>query len=224
VIFCDISVSLLEQCREVVGSRGLLDRARFVASRAEDLAAVADTSVDVVTTRAVLLFVTDKRAAFSAMHRVLRSGGRVSLREALGRVMFPEPQERLWGYDLRSIPELVAKVKAGFTALEDPAFRAAIMEFDDRDLARLPVDAGFERVHAECHIVTEPGPLIPAESAHALLQMAPNPTSPTLGEAVEASLTENERQRFLAELDRASSAGKATRRIAFVYVRADKGG
>lgn len=222
VMFCDISEALLEQCREAVRSRGSLDRARFVVSRAEDLGSVADASVDVVITRAVLLFVADKRAACSAMHRVLRRGGRMVLREPLSRLMFPEPDERLWGYDLRSTLDLVAKVKAALSALADPTFRAAMMDFDDRDLVRLAVNAGFERVHAECHIVTEPGGLIRAGSARAMLELALDPTSPTLGEAVEASLTENEQRRFVAELDEAISAGTATRRTAFVYVRADK--
>jgi len=222
VIFCDISEALLAQCREAVRSRGLLDRAGFVISRAEDLAAIEDGSVDVVITRSVLLFVADKQAAWRAMYRVLRPGGRISLREPVSRLMFPEPDERLWGYDLRGALESVVKVKAALWTLAEPRFRESMRDFDDRDLARLSEDAGFERVHVECHLVTEPGALVRADRAHDLLELAPDPTSPTLGEAVEASLTEDERRRFLAELDRAISAGTATRRTAFVYVRADK--
>ena len=222
VIFCDISDALLEQCRDAVRSRGSLDRADFVLARAEDLQTVADVSVDVVTARAVLLFVTDKPAAFSAMYRVLRPSGRIVLREPLGQLMFPEPDARLWGYDLRSALDLVVKVKAALSVLADPTFRAAMMDFDDRELARLAVEAGFQRVHAECHIVTEPGALIRADSVGGLLELAPDPTSPTLGEAVEASLTPGERQRFLARLDDAVRAGTAMRHTAFVYVRADK--
>jgi ubiquinone/menaquinone biosynthesis C-methylase UbiE len=223
VIFCDISEALLEQCREAVRSRGSLKAARFVMSRAEVLAGIADASVDIVAARAVLLFVADKRAAFSAMYRVLRPGGRISLREPLGQLMYPEPEDRLWGYDVSRVIDLAAKVKAAFAALEDPSFRAAMMDFDDRDLARLAESAGFDRVHVECHIDMEPGALIPAASAQALLQLAPTPTAPTLGEAVEASLTQSERQRFLIALDRAIGEGKPIRRTASVYVLAGKG-
>ena len=78
VIFSDISQTLLERCREVVTSRGWLDRARFVTAAAEDLAGIPDESVDVATTRSVLIYVRDKRSAFASLHRVLRPGGRVS--------------------------------------------------------------------------------------------------------------------------------------------------
>jgi arsenite methyltransferase len=54
VIFSDVSQALLERCREVVASQGWLARARFVTAAAEDLAGIADESVDVATTRSVL--------------------------------------------------------------------------------------------------------------------------------------------------------------------------
>lgn len=54
VIFSDISQTLLERCREVVTSRGWLDRARFVTAAAEDLAGIPDESVDVATRSARL--------------------------------------------------------------------------------------------------------------------------------------------------------------------------
>lgn len=224
VIFCDISEVLLEACREAVRSRGGLDRARFVIARAEELDGIADTSVDVITARAVLVFVDDKPAAFSAMHRVLRPGGRIALRESIGRLMFPEPAERFWGYDVSAVIELADKVKAAATALEDPDFRSAMMDFDDRDLARLVEHAGFERIHVECHIDVAPGSVMPAGNAEALLERAPNPTASTVGEAIEAGLTASERQRFLSVLDQAIRDGNAIRRMAVAHVLATKSG
>ncbi|WP_348240817.1 methyltransferase domain-containing protein, partial [Salmonella enterica] len=52
---------------------------------AETLEGIADSSVDVVTTRSVLIYVDDKAAAFAAFHRVLKPGGRVSLFEPINR-------------------------------------------------------------------------------------------------------------------------------------------
>lgn len=222
VIFCDISEALLEQCREAVRSLGYLDRARFEIAKAEDLAAIADTSVDVITTRSVLIFVRDKPGAFSAMHRVLRPGGRIALREPIGRLMFPEPADRFWGYDVRPVVDLAAKVKGAAAALEDTDFRAAMMEFDDRDLARLAQTAGFERAHVECHIDIEPGSIMPATNVEELLELAPNPTAPSVAEAIEAGLTPAERERFLAVLDQAIRAGDSIRRTAVAYVLATK--
>lgn len=121
VIFSDISAALLEQCRQAVAARGVLDRARFVALRAEDLAEIPDASVDVITTRSVLIYVADKARAFAALHRALRGGGRISLFEPINRLMFPEPADRFWGYDIAAVADLADKVKATFDELEDPA-------------------------------------------------------------------------------------------------------
>jgi SAM-dependent methyltransferase len=63
VIFSDISQDLLDHCRAAAAAEGLLDRCRFVLSSADSLADIADASVDVVTTRSVLIYVKDKAMA-----------------------------------------------------------------------------------------------------------------------------------------------------------------
>src|SRR5215831_13785923 len=55
VIFSDISEDLLDHCRAAAAAEGLLDRCRFVLAPADSLADIADASVDVVTTRSVLI-------------------------------------------------------------------------------------------------------------------------------------------------------------------------
>ena len=110
VIFSDVSEALLEHCRQVVAATDAVDRARFVLTSAEDLAGIADATVDVVTARSVLIYVADRARAVSAMHRVLRVGGRVSLFEPVNRRMFPEPHDRFWGYDVTAVAELAARV------------------------------------------------------------------------------------------------------------------
>jgi arsenite methyltransferase len=221
VIFSDVSLALLEQVRDAVESQGAAERARFVAARAEDLTGIADASVDVVTTRSVLIYVAEKARAFSAMHRVLRPGGRLSLFEPINRLTFPEPADRFWGYDVSSVAALSDKVKTTFDRLE-AAGAATMMDFDDRDLARLAESAGFERVHLECHIDIEPGSLMRAISLDALLDSSPNPLAPTVREAVVAALTEVERERFLAELGRAVAERNGIRRSAVAYLAAQK--
>jgi SAM-dependent methyltransferase len=221
VIFSDLSPPLLEQCRHAVASRGLLDRARFVSTRAEDLAEIPDASVDVVTTRSVLIYVADKPRAFAAMHRVLRPGGRISLFEPINRLMFPEPPDRFWGYDVSAVAGLADKVKAAFDELQDPA-TAPMRDFDDRDLVRLAEAAGFDRIHLECHIDIEPGSLMPTTSLDALLDAAPNPLAPTLREAITTALTGPEQDRFFAHLQRAFSDQAAIQRSALSYLSACK--
>lgn len=222
VVFSDISDALLHRCRQAVQSRGMADRAEFVTTGAEDLAGIGDGSVDVATTRSVLIYVADKPSAFAALHRVLRPGGRVSMFEPINRLMDPEPAGRFWGYDLSSVAELVARVKAVSTGSQDPRFRAAMMDFDDRDLFRLAEEAGFDRVHVECHIDVAPGPTDPAVSVDALLDRAPNPNAPTVREALGAALTRQQQDQFVAALERAFVERRAVSRMAVAYLTAVK--
>lgn len=221
VIFSDVSPALLDRAREAVAARGMLERARFVAARAENLAPIADGSVDAVTTRSVLIYVTDKAGAFAAMHRVLAPGGRLSAFEPINRLTSPEPPDRFWGYDVGPVRDLADKVRASYRDLEDPGV-AAMTDFDDRDLVALAEDAGFARIHLESHIDIEPSPLTRATSVDLLLDTAPNPLAPTVRESVAAALTDPERERFVAHLALAIAAGDPIRRSALAYLAATK--
>ena len=86
VIFSDISQDLLDHSHALAEQMGVLDRCQFLRARAEDLAAILDSSVDVVTTRSVLIYVADKPRAFTEFFRVLRPGGRISLFEPINRL------------------------------------------------------------------------------------------------------------------------------------------
>jgi arsenite methyltransferase len=221
VIFSDISQALLDRAREAAGEQAGDGRAQFVLSRADSLAEIADASVDVATTRSVLIYVADKQAAFGALHRVLRAGGRISLFEPINRLMFPEPDDRLWGYDVASIVELAAKVKASYSTLREPA-ADTMMDFDERDLVRFAETAGFARIHLECHIDIEPAEHLRAISLETLLDIAPSPLAPTLREALHDALDAPERERFLAHLAREVEDGEPIRRTAVAYLAARK--
>src|ERR1700728_704085 len=101
VIFSDISQDLLDHCRAAATAEGLLDRSRFLLASADSLAGVADASVDVVTTRSVLIYVKDKAAALREFYRVLRPGGRASLFEPVNRLHVAPG--RFDGYDIRPV-------------------------------------------------------------------------------------------------------------------------
>lgn len=221
VIFSDISPALLERAREAAGAAADDGRARFVQSSAESLAEIDDASIDVATTRSVLIYVADKPAAFAALHRVLRPGGRISLFEPINRLMFPEPPDRLWGYDVGSIVALADKLKASYSALKDPASET-MMDFDEHDLVRFAEIAGFERVHLECHIDIEPSAHMGALDLATLLQMAPNPHAPTLGEVLDDALDAPERERFMAEFGRIMRDEEPVKRSAVAYLAARK--
>ncbi|HUA07019.1 MAG TPA: methyltransferase domain-containing protein [Solirubrobacteraceae bacterium] len=220
VIFSDVSVALLDQCRSLVADRTDVARARFVRARAEDLAGIRDASVDVVTTRSVLIYVADKPRAFAEFARVLRPGGRVSLFEPINRLMYPEAEDRFYGLRVPAASDLVAKVKARFTG--DDFYREAMMGFDDRDLLRFAEEAGFETVHVECHLDIDRGSLMESVNRDVFLDTAPNPNAPTLREAISAALTADEQRRFVAELGRALAENDSVRRMAGAYMLAAK--
>ena len=96
VIFSDISQPLLDRCRSIAERQGTLDRTAFIRASADDLSPVEDESVDAVTTRSVLIYVDRKDDAFSEFHRVLRSGGRLSIFEPINRY-FETRDRRLLG-------------------------------------------------------------------------------------------------------------------------------
>jgi len=223
VVFADVSPALLDECRGAVAAKDAGDRARFIVVDANDLEPIPSESVDVVTTRSVLIYVPDKRAAFAAMHRVLRPGGRISLFEPINRLMYPEPEGRFCGCDMSAVAGLATKVNAALTELPDGTdYRGAMMDFDDRDLADHAAAVGFTRIHVECHIDIEPGSEMHATSLDALLDSAPNPNAPTMREAIESALTPAEQERFVAELGRAMNAGTAVSKMAAAYVLAQK--
>jgi ubiquinone/menaquinone biosynthesis C-methylase UbiE len=221
VIFSDVSAALLERCEDAVRERRLLDRARFVEARAEDLAGIDDASVDAVTIRSVLIYVADKDDAFAAFHRVLRPGGRLSIFEPINRHTYPEPPNRFWGYDVAEVADLADEVKATFAEVQDRR-TDTMVDFDHHGLAGLAEDAGFLPVHCESHIRVERGSL--AADVDTLLDGAPNPLAPTVREGIEQALTGPEQERFIAHLRQAHDDGRQVTRLAVAYLAASKPG
>jgi arsenite methyltransferase len=210
VTFCDVSPALVEHCRSLAGGDA---RARFAVAAAEDLSAIPDASVDVVTTRSVLIYVAERASAFAAFHRVLRPGGRVSLFEPVNALM-QDPPGWFCGYAVDAA--LAERVNDAFG--ESEAQAEAMMGFDDRDLARLAEAAGFAHVRVECHLEVEPGTAHQPVSLDALLDGSPNPNARTVREAIDVALAPAERERFLAELAREYAAGRRVRRHAAAYL------
>jgi ubiquinone/menaquinone biosynthesis C-methylase UbiE len=222
VIFSDVSQALLKHARSVAERRGLADRTSFVRASAEDLAPIEDGSVDVVTTRSVLIYVEDKQGALREFYRVLRPGGRVSIFEPINRY-FEESADYFWGFDARPVEDLVAKIWAGEDT-EDPDEAASdpMMNFGERDLFDAAEDAGFEEVRVELVVERAPGSWV--EDWDALLKTAPNPNAPTVRETIEAALTPEEAARFEVHLKPLADSGRGVRRSAFAYLCARRDG
>jgi arsenite methyltransferase len=218
VVFSDISRDLLDFCREGAAQLGVLERCRFVEAPADDLAGIADASVDVVTTRSVLIYVADKQAAFREFARVLRPGGRISLFEPINR--FAQDSETFWGFDLRSIPEIVAKLRAVYDAIQPPD-TDPMLDFDERDLLAHAEEAGFHPIMLQLEAEIRPSEPRPWQS---ILERAGNPRIPPIGQVIDQALTESEREQLVQVLRPLVEGGRGTWRMASAFLYATKPG
>jgi ubiquinone/menaquinone biosynthesis C-methylase UbiE len=184
VIFSDVSQDLLEECRRIAGGD---ERCSFVQASAENLARVPDGSVDVVTTRSVLIYSDRKTAAFAEFFRVLRPGGRLSLFEPINRFVQQHRRDALFGLRGSPVDDLLAKIRDVYQVGVEEATRAMV-DFDERDLLRWAVAAGFEAVELDYHAQLDV-PAEPITDWEALQRVAPNPLAPTYGQAIAAALT-----------------------------------
>lgn len=218
VIFSDVSSALLEEARRAAQELEVADRCTFLECGAEDLSQIPDGSVDVATTRSVLIYVSDKARAFSELYRVLRPGGRISIWEPINRLMFPEPRGRFFGYDVREVQELADKLSRVWQSRQQQM--DAMMDFDDRDLWTLAEQAGFLPLHLELRrdLETELEP----RSWQAFSRSSPNPLAPSLEEAIREGLDADDARRLTEHLRPQVEAGQRRRDMAIAHVWGQK--
>jgi ubiquinone/menaquinone biosynthesis C-methylase UbiE len=218
VIFSDISTDLLRQCQLLAQQAGVEDRCEFVPASADDLSAIAAQSVDVVTTRSVLIYVADKQLAFAEFYRVLKPGGRISLFEPINRFGWPEPDHLLDGYDVTPVIEIASKVKAALRrTLPDGN---PMLDFDERDLLHFAEQVGFAEIHLE--LLAEIAPVPHTRNWDTYLNTAFNPLQPTLKEAISEALTTDEAARLEVQMRPLVEARQGTFRLAKAYLWAVK--
>jgi arsenite methyltransferase len=219
VIFSDISQDLLDHCQKAAGAEGVLERCRFLLAPADQLSAVATGSVDVVTTRSVLIYVKDKAGALREFYRVLEPGGRISLFEPINVLMSDEDPGRADGYDMRPVMALQAKVGALYESLQ-PRGEDPMVDFDERDLLRHAEEAGFSVIDLELQVTVENAKRpVPWER---YLRMSGNPLIPPLGEALDRTLTAEEIITYTEHLRPLVESGTGQERRASAYLTAVK--
>ena len=195
---------------------GQTERA-FLAD-AEDLKPIPDSCVDVVMTRSVLIYVADKAAAFLAMRRVLRPGGRISLFEPINRLQYPEPEDRFLGYDVSAVQDMATRVKKERFDPAEPAAQAMI-DFDDRDLVTYASAAGFSEVSLTLEVKVGSPPAGDADF-DVILKSAPNPLSPTLRECIDRAVGAGEAAAFINHMRAAIASSAPVKRTAVAYITA----
>jgi arsenite methyltransferase len=219
VIFSDISRDLLDHCRAAATVEGLLERCSFVLASADSLAGIADASVDVVTTRSVLIYLKEKAAALREFYRVLRPGGRISLFEPINVLMSDCDPDRFFGYDVSPVMALAAKVVALYESIQ-PRGVDPMGDFDERDLVRHAEQAGFPVIDLELRVtVMNAMRPVPWER---FLRMSGNPLIPPVGEALDRVLNPEEISEFTAYLRPLVESGTGQERRAAAYLTAVK--
>ena len=218
VIFSDVSPDLVGHCRAAVTAEGLLGQSDFLLASADDLNGLKDASVDVVTSRSVLIYVADKAAAVREFHRVLRPGGRAVLAEPITRLHADGAS--CLGYDMRPVAAIAAKLTAWYAGLA-PGPGDPLLSFDDRDLLGLAEEAGFGEIHLELRVDVrtsrQPCPW------DRFLRMSPNPLLPAFGQVLGEALNRDEADELTSYLRPLVESGTGRRRQALAALTAAKG-
>lgn len=216
VVFCDVSEELLEHCRSVAVASGVSDRCHFIVASADNLQPLADGTVDVLTTRSVLVYVEDKAHAFREFFRVLRQGGRLSIFEPINRFDYPWPPDRFFGYDVTPVADIAGKVMAVYSRFQSPD--DPMLDFDERDLLRHAENAGFTDIHLTLEVTIDSRPWTGGLSWDKFLRVAGNPRVPPLQEVLDEALTTPEKQRLADHLQPLVEAGRGENRLSLAYL------
>jgi arsenite methyltransferase len=218
-IFSDISQDLLDHAQSIATQSNVLDRCQFLRAAADDLSALASSSVDMVTTRSVLIYVQAKQRAFDEFYRVLKPGGRLSIFEPINRFSWPEPPNRLIGFDVTPVRDIAHKVIGLFHRLQPPD-TDPMLNFDERDLMAFAETAGFREVHLTLEAAVKPN--AGQDDWNAFLRSAGNPKIPSLEEAMQQMLTAEEADRLKDHLRPLVVGKQGINRSAVAYLWAVK--
>jgi len=219
VIFSDISQDLLDHSQSLAREMKVLDRCQFVRASADDLSMIEDASVDIVTTRSVLIYVSAKPQAFREFHRVLKPGGRLSIFEPISKFSNPEPSHIFAGYNVAPVADIAQKLKALYERIQ-PNETDPMVDFDERDLVSFAEKEGFQEIDLELQIKV--GPISEWMSWEGFLHYAANPKVPTIEEAMQQALTPEEISSLTLQLRPLVERGKGIQRSALAYLWATK--
>lgn len=226
VIYSDISLPLLKYGEWEAIKRGVQNQCSFVNCAADRLVGIADASVDVVTTRAVLAYVADKPTTLREFYRVLKPGGRISIAEpifrdiAIENIAFRRLTESQPVDSTNRIFHLLLRWRgAQFPDTQEKMSLNSLTNFTERDLFREVLSAGFNRPRMEFHVE-----LISCltNSWEVFLGSAPHPLAPSLGRLFASEFTPDEAS-FLEQVLRPMvEEGQMTTTERIAYLTATK--
>ena len=223
VILADISRPMLDHAREAAEKMGVSDRCEFIEASAENVSAIASESIDVVTTRSVLIFVQHKLRALKEFYRVLKPGGRTALFETVNKREQWRPSE-IWpgvGVGLYRVEEIdpIRDLATRLVSSLETIPLETMTSAGHTEYLHMCEDAGFAATHMDLDIASWPPPPAKIEG---LLKVSPNPLWPTPSEVMDKIFTAEERARFIEYMRPLVESGKGIARFSSVFIWAFK--
>jgi arsenite methyltransferase len=222
VTMTDISAPLLRHAEANSVERNVRSQCTFLECSAEKLFGIADSTLDVVATRAALAYVPGKSAALREFHRVLKPGGRLSIAEPIlqdeaffARALRKRVDVQPAGSEDRFLTLLHRWKAAQFPDTEELCSASPITNYSERDLLNIVRGSGFAEIHLELHIDVAPSLIT---SWEVFLNSSPHPWAPPLSLILAEKFTPDERQFFEQIVRPTVEAGQnySTERIAYL--------
>jgi SAM-dependent methyltransferase len=154
--------------------------------------------VDVVTTRSVLAYVSDKNKAFQEFHRILKPGGRISIAEPVFRDdAFKIIAMRKWIEDHPEFPNLrLLRLINQWNSAQLPSTMEnlstnPLINYSERDLFSIAKESKFSEIQVELHLNSNPTVSMPWE---VYIECSPHPLAPTLKEIMAQNFSLEDRE------------------------------
>jgi arsenite methyltransferase len=226
VVLTDVSAAMLRHAESCAVERQVRGQCTFLQCPADHLDGIADASVDVVTTRAVLAYVADKPAALAEFYRVLKPGGRISIAEPIlqdDAFLATALKMRLETEDVRTkdrfLPLLHRWKAAQYPDTHEQISNNPLVNYSERNLFEFVRLAGFVGIHLELHIDLLPSII---RTWDVFLHTSPHPWAPAPGTILAEQFTATERELFEAVMRPTIEAPDAFTISRNVYLNATK--
>ena len=225
VILTDVSAPMLGYAESVAVQHNVRAQCTFLRCTADNLKGIADASVDVVATRAVLAYVADKRAALVECFRILKPGGRLSIAEPIlqDEALYARALRRRVEDQSQPVDRLLTLLHrwkaAQFPDTEEACAKSPIANYSERDLLNMVRGAGFAQIHLQLHIDVVPSLIT---SWEVFLGSSPHPWAPSLKQILAERFTPDERQFFEQMVRPTVESGKNVTTDRAMYLQAQR--